>query len=371
MIGWVPWQIRDFVARVAGSGKRRALASRRSEIALAGWGDGGPVLGFGGILDGGRFIHGGAVKLLALKRAFPSDDRRFDILYAVSSASPEDAVGLARICKERGARIVWNQNGVGYPGWAGSEHERHNAPMRAMRAVADYVVYQSRFCQTCAERFLGPSRTPAQVLLNPVDLEKFSPSDPLPSRPLKLLAMGTQNYPERVFAVIDALAAIRAGGIEATLTVAGNLIWKNAATEVAARAEKAGVAEHCAFRAAFTQEDAPSIYRGHHILLHPKYKDPCPTVVAEALACGLPVVASRSGGVPEMTSADCSRLIEVPETWDALPTPSGHEIAAAAAELARDLAGASRAARNTAESLFDARAWIATHREIFSSLRPA
>src|SRR6201996_1440460 len=41
----------------------------------------------------------------------------------------------------------------------------------------------------------------------------------------------------------------------------------------------------------------------------PSYMEGCPNVVLEALACGRPVVATRVGGVPEIMSDSCGRLI--------------------------------------------------------------
>lgn len=328
-----------------------------------------PVLGFGGVLDDGRLIHGGAVKLLALRDGFRCSGEEFNILYLVSSAQPEFAEDLAEICGRRGIRFVWNQNGVGYPGWAGSEAGRHNAPMRRLRSLADFVIYQSEFCRMSAEKFLGPCGKPSEVLLNPVDLQKFRPrEEALPVAPLRLLAMGTQNYRERVMQALDCVRLLRAGGLDCTLTIAGPLIWRHAAADLREAIAGRGLGGAVEVMPPFRQEDAPEICRRHHILLHPKYLDPCPTVVAEALACGLPVVASRSGGVPEMTDPACAELIDAAFVWDRLITPSGGEMAGAVKRLMARLGDASAAARRIAEAKFDAGQWIVRHREFFLGL---
>lgn len=363
----IPWKIRHAVRSVLEIPLRR-----RARIDFAGIVrslDAVPVLGFGGVPDVGGLIHGGAVKLLSLREGFPHDERKFNTLYLVSSAQPRFARDLVRVCRSLGVKVVWNQNGVGYAGWAGRDAEAHNASMRELRAQADFVVYQSGFCRESADRFLGSCRAPSSVLFNPVDLEKFSPRrEPLPARPLRLLAMGTQNYRERVVSVLECLHSLRGEGIEATLTIAGPLIWKNADCDVRETVTSLGLVDFVSILPPFRQGDAPAIYRDHHILLHPKYMDPCPTVVAEALACGVPAVASRSGGVPEMVDGRCAVLIDVPFSWNRLFTPTGRELAEAAKSVARDLPAFSRQARRRAEEVFDRRAWISRHGDIFRSL---
>jgi glycosyltransferase involved in cell wall biosynthesis len=180
--------------------------------------------------------------------------------------------------------------------------------------------------------------------------------------------MGTHAYRDRVFAAIDTLRSLRDEGLAATLTVAGPLQWRRGEEEVFAYLRELGLSDAVLLQPAFDQDEAPHLCRAHDILVHPKYLDPCPTVVAEALACGLPVVGSATGGLPEMTDAACARLLPLPLVWDRMLTPSGEQMAAAVADLWRNIESASVAARVCAERKFDAAAWTGAHREIFLSL---
>lgn len=359
----LPWQIKAGLRGMLSFRARRACRTRWAGVVRSASPE--PILSFGGVLDHNGLIHGGAVKLLALRDAFASDEQNFNLLYLVSSAQPEFAEELVDLCKARGIPLIWNQNGVGSPGWAGAEAERHNAPMRRLQAKADYVIYQSAFCQEAAEKFLGPCQSPHTVLWNPVDLEKFCPGTPAP-HPLRLLTLGTQNYRERVLAPLAALRVLRESGVDCELTIAGRMLWPQAEADVDVAIAAAGLEQVVTVRPAFSQDEAVSLYQSHHILLHPKYQDPCPTVVIEALACGLPVIGSASGGLPELVPADGGELLPVPEVWDRLVTPSGEELAGAVQRILPHREASARAARQWAETHFGAENWIAGHREIFS-----
>ncbi len=363
----LPWQIAAAVRGVLDFPERIRVRKARSDLALASSRE--PVLSFGGVLERREFLHGGAIKLLHLRDAFPSDARAFNILYLVSSAQPRFAKDLWEICRRKGIKLVWNQNGVAYRGWAGAEAERFNGPMRWLRDRADHVVYQSGFCRTASDEFLGLANRPSSVLFNPVDLEKFSPaSEPLPAAPLRLLSLGTHSYPERVLSAVNCLSVLRNDGIEATLTVAGKMEWPGATDQVRAEIQKLGLEREIRLLPAFTQDEAVELYRSHHIVLHPKYLDPCPTVVIESLACGLPVVGSASGGLPEMVPANCGALIPVPLVWDRMITPPAVDWAAAVKKIIPNLAEFSRAARQHAVQHFRADSWIVEHRRIFENL---
>ena len=362
----IPWKIREAVrAAMDYPARHRAVASFAGLRRAAG---GVPLVGFGGVLESG-LVHGGAVKLLPLREKFGGPGSELNILYAVSSKQPRFAADLFAHCRERGIAIVWNQNGVGYPAWAGSETERLNRPMRSLRAMASYVIYQSEFCRESAEKFLGPCPIGSEVLYNPVDLEKFHPpADALPVRPLKLLTLGTHAYPERVFAAIECLSILRAGGIEAALTIAGRLLWRGGDEDVRRLVRSLKLESSTTILPPFSQEEAANLYRAHHIVLHPKYMDPCPTVAIEALASGCPVVGSNSGGMPELVGSDCGILVAAATDWSRMVTPAGADLAGAVQTLVLRLEAARAAARQRAERLFDVRKWLARHAEIFSGV---
>ncbi len=363
----IPWQWRESVRSLLAAPSRLAARRRLEEVRCAGTEV--PRCGFGGVLNDGRPIHGGAVKLLPLREAFPSDEREFNILYAVSSSQPRFAEDVFRWCRRQGIRIVWNQNGVGYPAWAGRESERFNAPMRRQRAMVDFVVYQSRFCEESAGVFLGPSSAPSQLLYNPVDTVRFHPAAGRRREgPVRLLAAGTHGTRDRVMNVLDAVEGLVKDGRDVELTVAGGFQWRSGEEDVRDQIRKRSLAGRVSRVARFSQSDAVGLYQSHEILVHPKYMDPCPTVVLEAMACGLAVVGSASGGMPEMVDGACGVLVPAPKDWEVRHTPSGDELAAGIVRVMEGLPAFSEAARRRAEDVFSVGPWVEAHRAVFLQL---
>jgi len=328
---------------------------------------GGPVLNYGGALPrgAGALVAGGRVKLRHLDRAFPERDD-FNVLYLVSSAVPRQALELVRWAKTRGVKFVWNQNGVAFPAWAGDRLAETNRPMAALRAEADFVVNQSAFCRESAERFLGPSAAAERVLFNPVDLAEFSPAPARgPVECWNLLTAGTHYQGARVLLPLAALRHLRDTGCPARLTIAGALRWANADAEVRAEIARLELSDAVTLRPAFSQAEAVELYRAAHVLIHPKSADPCPTVVIEALACGVPVIGSRTGGLPELVGDDGGELIEVPVSWEQAAFPTAEQFAEAAMKVILKWPVRTKAARARAERLFDAERWVEEHQAIF------
>ena len=365
MISIIPWQLRENMRSWLEMSQSRELRNVRIKLLRSL----NLKVGFGGVLDDGRPVHGGAVKLLALRDSLPCDEREFSVLYAVSSSIPQCAEALFKLCRERGIKILWNQNGVGYPAWAGRESERFNRPMRQLREMADFVIYQSQFCEDSARRFLGPCEIPSEILFNPVDVKKFQPSsEPAFNRQIKLLGAGTHGTRDRVVNALDMVAALRRDGADVTLTIAGKFQWSNGERDFENYIAKNSLQKHVRRVARFSQSDASELYNEHDVLIHPKYMDPCPTVVLEAMACGLPVIGSASGGMAELVPEECGVLIPAPADYEKLHTPSGEALAAAFKKALPSLAEMSAAARANAVARFSIGPWVEAHRRIMEHL---
>src|SRR5260370_26736214 len=54
--------------------------------------------------------------------------------------------------------------------------------------------------------------------------------------------------------------------------------------------DELGLRDSVDFVGRYSQREAPDLIRRAHLMLHTKVKDPCPSAVIEAMACGLPIV---------------------------------------------------------------------------------
>ena len=340
-------------------------------VRAPGTGDGPRVFyGYDRLPGPSDVVFGGMVKFQLLAETLPNTPRGFDVLYLGSSSLPLDAAALVRVARRVGAAFAWNQNGVAYPGWFGPGYEKLNRPRARLFHAADHVLFQSAFCKVSADRFYGERAGPWEILHNPVDTRRFTPAERSGRRPLTLLLGGNQYQRYRLVAALEAVARLRRELPETRLLVSGTLSFApEAEAETAALVRKLDLDAAVELLGPYSQRDAPDVLRRADVLLHTKYNDPCPTVVLEAMACGLPVVYSASGGVGELVGDDAGVGIPAPLDWEQDHPPAPDALAAAVLEVTARLEDRSEAARRRAVERFDSRRWIARHEELFEELR--
>jgi glycosyltransferase involved in cell wall biosynthesis len=64
------------------------------------------------------------------------------------------------------------------------------------------------------------------------------------------------------------------------------------------------------FAGRLPQDRLPDWYRASDVVTLPSYSEGIPNVLREAMCCGRPFVATRVGGIPEISPPECSRLVE-------------------------------------------------------------
>jgi glycosyltransferase involved in cell wall biosynthesis len=147
--------------------------------------------------------------------------------------------------------------------------------------------------------------------------------------------------------LIDAFAAVCQTLADASLRIAGT---GGQHREAVARAERLRVAGRCDFTPVYTRPEQKSAFmRSLDVFVLPSLTEGTPNSIVEAMAHGLPVVATRVGGIPDVVT---------PETGILVPPEDAEALARAMARLASDRSlreRMGRAAKERYEKLFSPR----------------
>lgn len=73
--------------------------------------------------------------------------------------------------------------------------------------------------------------------------------------------------------------------------------------------QEAGMGERVLAPGPVDHDELPAWYQAADLFVLPSYAEGVPVVVFEAMACGLPVVATRVGGIPEVTDDETAVLV--------------------------------------------------------------
>ena len=313
----------------------------------------------------GERAAGGTVKIQKLSARFPNTPVGFSLLYLGTTWLPRDLGALLALVRRRGIRLVVNQDGVGYPGWAGSRTEEVNRPLRRAVLAADHVLYQSEFSKRSADRFLGEPSGGWEILPNAVDIERFSPAPEPPADGPVLLLGGDQTQAYRLELALRTLRALHARHPDTRLLVTGRLT-----VDPLPLLAELGLEDHVELLGEYDQRDAPAVMRRAHLLLHTKMQDPCPTLVLEAMACGLPVAYAASGGTVELVGDAAGVGVPHLATWEREVPPEPEAMAEAVDRVLGDLPAYSAAARARAVGRFALMDWLERHAALFTELVP-
>jgi glycosyltransferase involved in cell wall biosynthesis len=187
----------------------------------------------------------------------------------------------------------------------------HLALQRAAYACAHMVVANS----SAARRRLireGVRADRIGVVANGIDVSRFGPSFSRTAR--RRIAVVANLRPEKGHDVLIRAAAALVGRFpDAHVDVIGDGPCRAA---LEAHVARRGLVR--AFTFWGHREDIAARLAAADIFVLPSRSDACPNAVLEAMAAGLPIVASRTGGIPELIEDGRTGLLTDPDNAQAL-----------------------------------------------------
>jgi glycosyltransferase involved in cell wall biosynthesis len=167
---------------------------------------------------------------------------------------------------------------------------------------ADALVFQSRLSRLMHERFLGyrPGRIPETVIMNGVCVEEFSPREnvALDGSPAVIISASLYRLHKRLQDAIRLVNSLAKRYPRIRLHVLGE--FDPLVQEVLRDLDTS----RCNFHGKIALSVLPEIYAGADIQLSLSTFDPCPNVVCEGLACGLPVITPLESGAAELVGQE-------------------------------------------------------------------
>jgi glycosyltransferase involved in cell wall biosynthesis len=152
--------------------------------------------------------------------------------------------------------------------------------------------------------------------VDPADYEP-RPRERAPGDPLRVLTVARLEPRKGQEVLLEAVAQLRRDGHEVSLEVVGDGPARERAER---RAEELGIAGSVTFAGAVDRERVADHYARADVFCLPSFAEGVPVVLMEAMASGLPVVATQVMGIPELVQDGRTGRLVPPGRADALAT---------------------------------------------------
>lgn len=247
-----------------------------------------------------------------------------DIVHIHSALAPTVTVLraglLALAARSRGCAVIVHAHGGNIETWLTSPRPRR--VMRLAMRPAHRVVAVWTAGQRALSVALGPDKV--RLVDNGVEAASYSLPEP-PHDPPRILYVGLLTPRKGVLDLISASRALRTSGVDHELWLLGGTPDEGPAAAVPVLAAADG---HATLLGTRPPEEMPAAYAKADVFCLPSWWEAMPLSVLEAMAAGLPVVATDVG--------DVARAVVDGKTGYVVPQQSPEQLAAALRPLLTD-----------------------------------
>lgn len=221
------------------------------------------------------------------------------------------------------------------------------AVLAAVRGARRIVVVSRYLADRVAE--LAPP-VPVEVIHNGIDTARFVPAPARADRPLRVLFVGNPSQ-RKGFHLLAQLAARLPAGVELAYTAGLRNEQPQAAGD---RLRPLGRVSY---------ERMHELYQQADVLLFPTFREGFGLCVAEAMACGLPVVSTRCSAIPELVDEGRGGFLLPPGDVDGMARALNRLLVDASLRADMGAYNRERALRD-----FSLPRMLGEYRELFSAL---
>ncbi len=231
--------------------------------------------------------------------------RRYDLCFAWS-AVPAGGVALA-LRWLAGLRYLVRVCGPDIPGF--EQRYKHIYPIlspviRSIWHSAEKVIAK---CASESSMIKAvDSRVEVSLIPNGVDIDTFQPGAPIPQDgPLRLVCVARLIERKGQRYLIEAVNRLTIERIDVSLDLIGT---GDALDDYTALVQTLGLSDRVSFLGYVPREKIAAHYAQAHVFVLPSYNEGMSVSTLEAMAAGLPIVATRTGGTAESVKEEVNGL---------------------------------------------------------------